>query len=247
MARNIQNSNEKKLHLIKGWLQWNKHPIPKKWITGGILSKRLKEVLKEKGVYILYKLKGKDNYVPFYVGISGFGKGKNLYYRLNNHAKGKKKNKWTHFTAFIMDVSLIRKRYLKDVEGVLIRILDPIGNKIQPRLEDKGYQKQIKNIIKEQVGKLNHKKRESELLFKSQLKIIKQRNRKKLSEELRKIKRQEKKLKKRLIYAKQKEQRHIRQHKKRFRKKKIMAMQQAKKIALKHKVEMREFEGLIGI
>jgi hypothetical protein len=129
-----------------------------------------RKILEEKGVYILYKRSGKEKYKIFYIGIAGFGKGKNLFGRLKSHAKSKRRSKeWTHFRAFIIPVTERKKRFLKDIEGVLIRIENPEGNKNTPiLLEEKGYQNKIKEIIKGQVKTIKQKMKDLTILYKEE-------------------------------------------------------------------------------
>jgi hypothetical protein len=89
---------------------------------------------------------------------------------LKEHAKNKKmRDYWTHFRAFIVHVSERKKRYLKDIEGVLIRIENPEGNKNTPiLLEEKGYQNKIKEIIKGQVRMIKQKMKNLTTLHKEE-------------------------------------------------------------------------------
>jgi len=141
----------RKAHLVKGWLHYNEKPINRIWLEERVLSSKFRELLKQKGIYILYK-KVDKKYKVFYVGIAGFGRGKNLYGRLKSHAKNKNwKHKWNHFTAFIVPVSTHKKRYLKDIEAILIRTLNPTENIKRPVIMGaRAYQNSIKAIIKEQ-------------------------------------------------------------------------------------------------
>ena len=135
---------EKKKHLIRGSIQYDRKPIKKEWLMERVLSKKFKQLLEDKGVYILYK-KRRKKYDIVYVGIAGFGNYKTLFSRLRDHLRDHLKRKWDYFTAFTIPVSEKKKRYLKDIEGLLIRATEPPENKNTPIiLEERNYQRTIK-------------------------------------------------------------------------------------------------------
>ena len=142
---------EKKKHLIRGSIQYDRKPIKKEWLVEKVPSKKFKQLLENSGVYILYK-KRRKKYDIVYVGIAGFGNYKTLFSRLRDHLRDHLKRKWDYFTAFTIPVSEKKKRYLKDIEGLLIRATEPPENKNTPIiLEERNYQRTIKKIMREQV------------------------------------------------------------------------------------------------
>ena len=74
------------------------------------------------GIYALY-----DDNELYYVGRAS-----DLKRRVNQHLKDRHDAQWTHFSLF-----LIRKAdYIGDIESLLIRIAEPIGNRAKPRGRD---------------------------------------------------------------------------------------------------------------
>ncbi len=72
-----------------------------------------------KGIYILYK--GKK---PYYVGLST----SSLRGRIRRHAtKDRHKGKWDNFSFY----QILKTRYIKDVESLLLRYYKPDGNKVK--------------------------------------------------------------------------------------------------------------------
>lgn len=76
-------------------------------------QKKLKESLKDSGVYVLYL-----DFDVFYIG-----KADNLYQRLHTHAT-KRYRLWNHFSAF-----LVRPEHLAEVEAIMIAATPRTANK----------------------------------------------------------------------------------------------------------------------
>src|SRR5580693_574812 len=75
----------------------------------------VKSVLGRKsGIYVLSQ-DGK----PYYVGLAS-----KLRSRVANHLKDRHKGKWDRFSFYAIG----KKKYLKDIETILIRVADPDGN-----------------------------------------------------------------------------------------------------------------------
>jgi hypothetical protein len=67
------------------------------------------------GIYVLSKKNA-----PYYVGLAS-----KLPSRITHHLNDKHHGKWNRFSFYAIG----KKRYLKDVETILIRVADPEGNK----------------------------------------------------------------------------------------------------------------------
>lgn len=131
-------------------------------------------MLKVKGVYVLYK-KRKRRMEVFRIGVAGLGESKSLFWRLNSHNKNYSKKEWDYFSAFILQVSSKKKRYLTDIESFGVRIGQPTVNKIKGRLiGEYDWDKNIKKAIKEQNKEVQSKKRKIEEQKKQNLKFKKQ-------------------------------------------------------------------------
>lgn len=76
----------------------------------------IKYVMKRKsGVYVLSK-GGK----PYYIGLAG-----SLRSRVRKHLKDHHRRKWDRFSVYCIG----KKKYIKDVETILMRVAEPDGNK----------------------------------------------------------------------------------------------------------------------
>lgn len=83
------------------------------------LLERYKAIVKavigrRSGIYVLKK--GKK---PYYIGLASSLRG-----RLNTHLHDKHARKWDRFTFY----AIAKRKYLKDLESILIRIAEPRGN-----------------------------------------------------------------------------------------------------------------------
>lgn len=79
---------------------------------------------RKSGIYILTK-----NGQPYYVGLAS-----KIRSRLGRHLKDKHKGKWDRFSIYLIG----RKKFLKDIESILIRVLSPTGNGRSGRFAKKG-------------------------------------------------------------------------------------------------------------
>lgn len=70
---------------------------------------------RKSGIYVLSR---KD--APYYVGLAS-----KLPSRVAHHLKDKHEEKWDRFSFYAIG----KKKYLKDIETILIRVADPKGNK----------------------------------------------------------------------------------------------------------------------
>lgn len=89
------------------------------------------------GIYALY-----DENKLYYVGRASA-----LKRRVNQHLKDRHDSQWTHFSLFLIK----RADYIGDIESLLIRIAEPIGNRAKPRGRDS------KLLIKELRGMIKQK------------------------------------------------------------------------------------------
>lgn len=180
----------KKIHLVKGYIKPQKRGILEH------LSRRMKELLQVKGVYVLYK-KRKRRMEVFRIGVAGLGESKSLFWRLNSHNKNYSKKEWDYFSAFILQISQKKKRYLTDIEALGVRIGQPTVNKIKGRLiGEYEWDKNIRKAIREQNKEARTKKRKIEEQKKQILKFKKQAR--KARDDLKILKQKEKRYNKKL-------------------------------------------------
>lgn len=86
------------------------------------------------GIYALY-----DDNELYYVGRAS-----NLKRRINQHLKDRHDSQWTHFSLFLIK----RDDYIGDIESLLIRIAEPVGNRVKPRGRDsKLMVKKLKSLL----------------------------------------------------------------------------------------------------
>ena len=86
------------------------------------------------GIYALY-----DDNELYYVGRAS-----NLKRRINQHLKDRHDSQWTHFSLFLIK----RDDYMGDIESLLIRIAEPVGNIVKPRGRDsKLMVKKLKSLL----------------------------------------------------------------------------------------------------
>ena len=112
-----------------------RHKSPRKGALIKGMSKRLPaEILRDRafeagldeimrgysGIYALYKKK-----TLYYVGLT-----KNLKGRINTHLKDRHRSKWDSFVIFRIQ----RVEYLKDIETLLTRIVEPKGNRVKGKV-----------------------------------------------------------------------------------------------------------------
>jgi len=133
-TKNVKKQTQKGA-LVKGYLE-------KKDRRGfELLLPRYREVIgRSSGIYSLYK--GKQLY---YVGIA-----QNLLNRVAWHLRDKHKNSWDKVSFFVID----KHRFSKDIETVILRIVEPKGNGTRGKFE-KHYELQDKlNQIRREMKDL---------------------------------------------------------------------------------------------
>src|SRR5580700_7946336 len=72
---------------------------------------------KTRGIYVLLNKHGKDIYDVVYIGMARGAKS-GMLGRLGSHARGIKKDKWTHFSVFEVWDN-IREEEVEELEGLL--------------------------------------------------------------------------------------------------------------------------------
>ena len=78
--------------------------------------------MKGSGIYALY-----NNYGLYYVGLSN----RSLRSRLLRHSRYKNKGKWERYSWY----QIPRIDHIKDVETILLRIVNPTGNLIKGKFK----------------------------------------------------------------------------------------------------------------
>jgi len=105
----MRKKKSTKGHLVKSYAEGIKKKVLEKH------RESIKRVVGRKsGIYLLSK--GKKLY---YIGLSN-----KLASRLKDHLDDKHRRKWDRFSLY----SIGKKKYLKDVESILVRIIKPPGN-----------------------------------------------------------------------------------------------------------------------
>ena len=95
---------------------------------------------KKSGVYVL--IRGNE---PYYVGLAS-----ELRHRLPKHREDRLAGKWDRFSFYAM-----KTKYIKDVETLLIRLIDPDGNKTGGNFDwHRNLKKRIKKEIKKEFNRL---------------------------------------------------------------------------------------------
>jgi predicted GIY-YIG superfamily endonuclease len=121
--------------LIKGMSK----RLPKEILNNSAFAKKLKEIMRGyAGIYALY-----NNGKTYYVGMAS-----NLYWRVKTHLRDRHKGKWDSFVV----CRIMRVKYLKDIETLMLRLFEPKGNKIQgkvPMPRDKDINYILKDILRE--------------------------------------------------------------------------------------------------
>lgn len=92
------------------------------------------------GIYALY-----DENELYYVGRAS-----DLKRRVHQHLKDRHDSQWTHFSLFLIK----RADYIGDIESLLIRIAEPVGNRAKPRGRDS------KTLIRKLKGLIQQKHKE---------------------------------------------------------------------------------------
>ena len=78
--------------------------------------------MKGSGIYALY-----NNYGLYYVGLSN----SSLRSRIRAHARGRRKNNWNKYSWY----HIPRVSDVKEIETILLKIINPQGNKVQGRFK----------------------------------------------------------------------------------------------------------------
>jgi len=88
------------------------------------------------GIYALY-----DENELYYVGRAS-----DLKRRVNQHLRDRHDSQWTHFSLFLIR----RSDIIGDIESLLIRIAEPVGNRVKPRGRDsKAMKQRLRKLIKQ--------------------------------------------------------------------------------------------------
>ena len=98
------------------------------------------------GIYALY-----DDNELYYVGRAS-----DLKRRVNQHLNDRHDSQWTHFSVFLIK----RADYINDIESLLIRIAEPVGNRVKPKGRDS---KQLLMRLKAMLSR-KHKEEVNELI-----------------------------------------------------------------------------------
>lgn len=106
------------------------------------------------GIYALY-----DENELYYVGRAS-----DLKRRVHQHLKDRHESQWTHFSLFLIK----RNDHIGDIESLLIRIAEPVGNRVKPKGRDsKQMMKRLTSLLRKKhneemqeliSGRLNDKK-----------------------------------------------------------------------------------------
>jgi hypothetical protein len=132
--------NSTKGALVKGVSK----PLPIELLSEQTFRSELQALMKGySGLYALYH--GKQLY---YVGLAS-----NIFSRLDSHTKNKHKGKWNRFAIY----RIVRVRYMKDIEALVLRIAKPPGNAVGGNFHpDADVTKVLKKIQRQQSRTLNH-------------------------------------------------------------------------------------------
>ena len=74
------------------------------------------------GIYALY-----DNHGLYYVGLTDFS----LRSRIQKHTRNRHKGKWERFSWY----QIPNIKYTKDIESIILRIVDPKGNSVKGKFK----------------------------------------------------------------------------------------------------------------
>ena len=99
---------------------------------------------KGSGIYALY-----DDHGLYYVGLTNFS----LRGRIQKHTQDRHKDKWERFSWYhIRDLE-----HTKDIETILLRIIDPKGNRVKGKFKKKQRESE-KEDSRKKVAKTRRKK-----------------------------------------------------------------------------------------
>jgi len=104
------------------------------------LEEAINDTMKGKpGIYALY-----DKKKLYYVGLSI-----DLKKRVKEHTEDGHAKKWNNFSIYIIN----KTKFLKDVETILLRVIDPPGNTVKGKIPKlKSLQKVLKKAAKQKVS-----------------------------------------------------------------------------------------------
>ncbi|MFN7990836.1 MAG: hypothetical protein U0R44_01625 [Candidatus Micrarchaeia archaeon] len=139
----------KKKHSTKGYLvKGYVPPISRDFLELDFFRSGVRQFLRgNSGIYALYKKTD-----LYYVGLAN-----DLFPRLITHTRDKHKNKWDHFSVFIIR----RGNYLKDIESMVHRISEPPANVFKGKFKEHyQYDKKIKKIVRRMSTLVNNLKKE---------------------------------------------------------------------------------------
>lgn len=142
-TKNHKSSKSFKGALIKGMSR----KLPSTILTDPIFENKLIELLRGYGgIYALYK--GNKLY---YIGLAH-----NLHGRVGWHLKDRLAGKWDYFKIFRIQ----RVRYLKDIETLILSIVDTKGNRVKGKVpKDANLNAALREVLKEYERRIKPLKR----------------------------------------------------------------------------------------
>ena len=113
------------------------------------LEEAINDMMKGKpGIYALY-----DKKKLYYVGLSI-----DLKKRVKEHTEDGHAKKWNNFSIYIIN----KTKFLKDVETILLRVIDPPGNTVKGKIPKlKSLQKVLKKAAKQKVSEAKKEAKEA--------------------------------------------------------------------------------------
>ena len=140
--------------LIKGVLE----NIPSESFE--FLEEAINDTMKgEPGIYALY-----DKKKLYYVGLSI-----NLKERVVKHTNDRHANKWNNFSIYIFR----KKKFIKDVETILLRVIDPPGNTVKGKIKKlTKLQKVLKKAAKQKISEAKKEAKKNVKEAKKKMKLI---------------------------------------------------------------------------
>jgi hypothetical protein len=117
--------------------------LPVNILSNPVFEQHVRSLMKgHSGIYLLYKRKSLH-----YVGIAS----KNLLGRLNDHQADRHAGKWDRFVVY----RIRSVRLLKDLETLLITLLNPPGNANEGRVpKDADMNRVLRKVLKEGEGEI---------------------------------------------------------------------------------------------
>ena len=137
-AKKPKDRKAKKKRTTKGALiKGMSKQLPSDILESPIFKQRLKELMKGyAGIYVLYRKKK-----LYYVGLTT-----NLQHRIKHHMKDRHAGRWDSFVIF----RIKRVTFLKDIETLVMRLVDPPGNKVRGKVpKDADINRVLKDILRE--------------------------------------------------------------------------------------------------